>query len=232
MRFRLTLLVGTPKINKDYRKHFLHIFKEGLKITGKLDKYYSHRRYKRLNWNVRLRILHHDRDNFYLSNQEAILTFSTSDPETYADYLEAVTTLQQREKSLQLFGSETRVQGVEVLDSTEVKANVLLVNTVGNIVVQDLESSYNLNTMEGVGLLEKKTRDLLLDKFEPEDVKSFKITVLQNKYTKALHYRFYQPCNNAKLILSCKNPKILTEVLLTGLGDRTSAGFGMLEVTR
>lgn len=242
MRFKFELEVTKNEIPLDYRRIFISYFKKALEKNEESSKnqYYNKQDpiKKPFTFSVFFQNPKFHRDYIKLEGNKIILNFSTFCYETGLNYYNSLNKMRNSEYPLK-DNNYLVLKNILFMKEEKIIQDTLLIKTLSPILIRqhDRGKNYDKYLTPGDDDFIAGLRSSVLssvDKFELEDLKKYVqeielIDIGKSKEVKVLFYGHKVLGSIGKFVLK-GNPKLLELIISSGIGSRSSSGFGMIEV--
>lgn len=241
MRIKFVFDLIKKEIPLDYRRIFISFFKNALENYDKeiKEKYYKNQDviHKPFTFAVYFENPVFRRDFIELENNSLNLNFSTACLETGIDYYNAIVKMINKPYPLAQ-ENFLILKNIVMVNEPKLVSNEIVIKTMSPLLVRKHHKSSNHDVYlkpedEDYVAVIKNNLDDTLEKLGlgelKEDLDSFNLEEIMSKEVKVLFYGHKVGGRVGKFLLKGQ-PRLLDFVLKNGLGARTNAGFGMLEV--
>lgn len=235
MKMLIEFSLKYPKLPKDYRRIFIHLFKTALSEAnnGKYyDDYYSVGKKKEYTFSVYLQGPVYKEEMVELGDRRGKIYFSTADKKTAFIFFAAL--MEQRKKELPIAGGNVlQVIAVRQLKEERVRSNSILVKMASPLCVRshDREKDYDFYYSCEHPDFEKESKRVVgyqLEEagFSEEIARSVSIVPVNTKKVIVKFYESKIECSLGYFMLE-GDCAALNYLLQAGICSRKSAGFGM-----
>lgn len=225
MRTKCKILLTKNEITCEYRRCFLSFLKNAIQQTGNIEffeKYFSKNNVSKKPYTFfcQMSVEKKENDKFILKNNEITLHFSSNDSFTY--YLFRTALSDQRNKPF-LITDHNYMVITDIYDEEE-KFNI------GDSVIARTRANLCISETNG----NNKDRKYLTFEDESFPEKFFektglKFTPIECKVVKTFHFNSPIKTTVGTFLLQGP-PEKIKEVYLNGLGDRSSQGYGYIDI--
>lgn len=232
MRFKVVLSKNDKKINKDHRRVILSLIKRVLELNNLKDKYFGKYKKKNYTFSVYMNVDNISDDVINLKTSTMGLEFSFLDEEMYNDYY----------NSFKKMFCKT-IRNIDILDTYDTSDNKLKYYNDNEIinVTCDVKSSIMVRSKSSIGkdwyytnddseynkILNRNLKTIL--NIDSED-DLIKVEFSKSRKVVVSFYEYKIPTDIGTLNIT-GSKKIIEYLYKTGLGSRTSCGFGMLDIS-
>ncbi len=233
MRYEIKFLLDEKKILLDYRRKFMSYIKNVLDNYDKgiKDKFYNTNQQKNFTFSVYLPIKSFGKENILLNGNEIKLFLSIQSMEDSLHFTNAI--LGSMSKTYPIGRNKMKVIGIRPLKEKEIKGNQVIFKTMSPIVIREIiegeKPKYHEFDEKGLEILKRNTIATLEGKFLPKQLNEIKIIPYEIKKTITRHYSIMFPVSTGVFKVEGRR-EILDYLYKCGVGSRSSAGFGMVEI--
>lgn len=230
MRYEIRFKLDEARIIIDYRRKIMSYIKSILEAYDKSikDKFYDTNKSKEFTFSVYLPIQKFTKEEIILKNDLMKVYLSINGMEDSLHFTNAV--LGSVNQTYLLGKNKMKVLGVRPIREKEIRSNQAIFKTMSPIVIREHDNQWFHDFDEkGIDILKKNTVANLSEKFPERYLEELKFIPFEIKRTVTKHYDIMFPVSNGIFKVEGRR-EILDYLYKTGIGSKSSAGFGMVEV--
>ncbi|MDN5304615.1 MAG: CRISPR-associated endoribonuclease Cas6 [Fusobacteriaceae bacterium] len=231
MRYGVELELKNLIIETDYRRKFLSFFKKAFEEYSQeiKEKFYDTNKQKEFTFSVYLPVEKINKDEIRLKNNKIKLFISMYQMEDALHFMNTILGTINRQYP---FGKENFIKPIKIytIQEKEVRNESVIFNTLSPIVIREKENQwYHEFDEKGIEILKKNTIFNLKEKFPEKYLNEIQFIPLETKKIIVNFYNIKFPVTKGVIKVEGKK-EILDYLYKTGIGSKSSAGFGMCEV--
>ncbi len=238
MRIGLEVLINANEIPKDKNRLIMSMFKSCLESSNSeyFESLYSENIKKNFTFSLYMKNCKFNKESILIPDGKIYVNFSTYDALEGINFYNSF--VKNKNKDIRVGDIEFKISKINQLEEKIIKTSELMFTTLSPIVVREHNHDnkktwyHSLNTEKGMELLLKLIQIELLNKFgndSSDDIEQIKLEVIENKDVNVTHYDIQVLSNLCVIKISAK-PYILEYLYKSGIGSRTSQGFGMVKI--
>ena len=242
MRLRFEFTVTNNEIPLDYRRIIISFFKKSLEKNGEdtILKYYRGKDpiQKDFTFSVYFDSPVFKKDIIEIKNNSMIINFSTSNYETGVDFYNSMIKMMNYAFEFK-DNNYIILKNIVSIKERLTSSDSVLVKTLSPILIREhnKDSNYDNYLLISDDNFQNQIKQTLLNivnkkdiDITKDDLESFEIIdINKSKEVKVLYYGHKVNGNIGKFLLKGK-PTIINYLIQSGIGSRTSSGFGMIEI--
>lgn len=233
MRYEVCFKLQKKEITNDYRRKFISYIKNILeKYDNDIkDKFYDNNHEKEFSFSVYFQGDKFTDEKIYLKSNDIKLFISIYSLEDALYFTNAM--LGSIHKKYLIADNEMEVIRIRPLQEKEINKEEVIFKTMSSIAIRekltDKKSWYHDFDEKGLKVLKKNLINNLSHKFPEKYLKEINIYPYEMKRTVVKNYGIRFPVSLGVFKME-GNKEILNYLYKTGIGSKTSAGFGMVDI--
>ncbi len=230
MRYEIKFLLDEKKILLDYRRKFMSYIKSILDLydTSIKDKFYDTNQAKEFAFSVYLPIQNFGKEEIILKGNEIKLFLSIHTMEDSLHFTNAI--LGSMNKTYPIGQNKMKVISIRPMREKQIRGNSVIFKTMAPIAIREHDNQWFHDFDEkGIEILKENTIANLKEKFPEKYLRELSFVPYEIKRTVVKNYDIRFPVSNGVFKVEGKK-EILDYLYKTGIGSKSSAGFGMVEV--
>ncbi|WP_163469551.1 CRISPR-associated endoribonuclease Cas6 [Fusobacterium sp. IOR10] len=233
MRYEVCFKLEKKEITNDYRRKFISYIKNILeKYDSKIkDKFYDNNQEKEFSFSVYFQGEKFTDEKIYLKSNDIKLFISIYSLEDSLYFTNAM--LGSIHKKYLIADNQMEVIKIRSLQEKKITKEEVIFKTMSSIAIRekltDKKSWYHDFDEKGLKVLKKNLINNLSDKFPEKYLKEINIYPYEIKRTVVKNYGIRFPVSLGVFKME-GNKEILNYLYKTGIGSKTSSGFGMVDI--
>jgi CRISPR-associated endoribonuclease Cas6 len=231
MRYEIKFKLDKTRIVLDYRRKIMSYIKSILETYDKdvKDKFYNSNKTKEFTFSVYLPIESFSKEEIQLKNDQMKVYLSIHGMEDSLHFTNAILFSTNKKYPL---GNLNKMQMMSVrpIREKEIRKNEAIFKTMAPIAIREHEKQWFHDFDEkGIEILKKNTIANLENKFPVKYLEELKFVPYEIRRTVVKNYGIQFPVSTGVFKVEGRR-EILDYLYKTGVGSKSSAGFGMVEV--
>ena len=234
MRYEINLELENDKIVLDYRRKCMSLLKKTLEDYNVKEKYYLEDEMRDFTFSMYLPFEKIEGEYMKLKSKNIKMYLSIYKMEDALYLMNAF--LNEIGKTFK-FGDNNSVKIISIKPMTEkkVRSNSVIFKLMSGLVIREHQEEknkdwyYTLNEENSIDILKRNLKHSLKDRFKESDLEAIEIEPLNTKKTVVKFYDYKFPITLGNLKITAKK-EILEYFYRSGIGSRSTAGFGMCEI--
>lgn len=231
MRYEIQFELEQEKIILDYRRKFLSWFKSilGSYNTEIKDKFYETNKSKGFTFSIYLPVEKIEKEYIYLKSNKIKMFLSIAEMEDSLHFMNAILGAMHKKYP---FGDNNslKAQNLRPVREKEINENSVIFKTLSPLVIREKENQwYHDFDEKGIEILKQNIIATLEEKFPKKYLEELNFIPFETKKIIVKFYSIRFPVTSGIFKVEGRK-EILNYLYKTGVGSRSSAGFGMCEV--